>query len=137
LTFVEHWKEAEDVLAGRGRIALGANPPDLRAHVKVLGHSHGPEDAPTLWDENDSEIAHAAMCGNPRDIRARGDLHRSGPGWDQARNGLQQRRLARPIGTDERRHLAASNFDRHALQRTDPPVSDLEIPRLDRHAHPR
>ena len=88
---------------------------DLPPHEDVVAHRQIGGEAQFLVDDRDAAIARLGRIGEGDRLAVQHDLARGR--LNHARQDLHQRRFARAVFAEKRRHLPAMNVEVHALQR--------------------
>ena len=88
---------------------------DLAPHEDVVTHRKVGGEAQLLVDDRDATIARLGRIGEGDRLAVQHDLARGR--LNHARKDLHQRRLARAVLAEKRRHLPAMDVEIHALQR--------------------
>ena len=104
-------------------------------HAQVVQHGETGEDAASLGDVGQAELADA-VGREPRDVVAV-EVHRAGAAGHEARDGAGERALPRPVRAQHREHRSRLDRDRHAEERLRRSVADIEVAHLEeglRHA---
>src|SRR2546427_1312531 len=115
-------------------VELGRARPRVSAEQEVLLHRHERKDVPPLRD-----VRHAAAQelgrGPIRDVLA-AEEHPALTGGQKTEYRLEYGRLPRPVGADDRDHLAGLDAERHALEDLELAVSGVEVAHLEQgHRH--
>ena len=99
--------------------------PDIGAHLQVLLHRHPRKDPAPFRNLRQSETDDFMRVRCPQVLTAKGNLSRFC--LDQPADGMQCRRLARAICTDQCDNLPFVYLKGDALDRMDRPIVDLQI----------
>ena len=123
--FLEHREEAED--QAEGLLLLAVGPGQEGAELEVLADGQGSEEPPPLGDQGDA-ARRDGVRRQPVDPLA---VEPDGAGVDgqQPGDGLEQRRLPRAVGADERDELARPHLEGTRVEHAHVVVAGLD--RLD------
>ena len=117
------------------RCHVGSAAPRIGAHLEVFQHRHRCEDLPSLRHMGDAEM-HALMRRNGQEVPSLVS-DRTSSDRNHSRDGLEQGRLAGPIGPDDRDELALLDRDRNPAQGSKPAVIDRKPLNCQKHRRAR
>jgi len=122
----QYRKQRED---GRQQLRPAGTPAaGIGAHLQVLHDRHGGEHLAPFGDVGDAELRPCGRRHGEEIPTLVGDLPRDRR--DRARNRLEERRLARAVGSDHGDELAAPDVERHLAQRLQSAIGDVKRPYL-------
>src|SRR6185312_12815421 len=101
----------------------------------VLSRGKRREQLGALVDVSQSE-PRALPCAKARDV-ATGEPHRARGRRDLAPEDVDERRLSRPVRSDDRAPLSVGDLERHAIDRDDAAERATEVTDLDHRARTR
>src|SRR5512133_3261173 len=113
---MEQRKEVVDAV----EVLLRSLAAQERAHLEVLEHRHRPEQPPVLGDDRDP-LADPIARRAGRDVLT-SEAHGAVPRPHDPEHGLQGRRLAGGVATEQADELAAPHLEAQALENVDLPV---------------
>src|SRR3954469_3542211 len=114
--FVEEREELVDTVV----VLLRAAAVQVGAHLQVLEHRHGPEEAAILRHDR-HPLADPVARGALRDVLA-AEANRAVPRLHDPEDRLQRRRLAGRVSAEEADELAGADVKRQSLENVDLPV---------------
>src|SRR4030095_13283974 len=109
----------------RGGSIRGGREPELQ----ILPHGEPREDPAVLGDEADAEPGDLVRR-RPGQTDAL-ELDRAAPGLEKADGGLQERRLAHPVATEQRDRLSGAHLQRDAEENRRRSVTDVNVRELE------